>query len=139
MKLTKNFTLEELIKTNHNVNNLPSDFEINSLKTLCEKVLQPIRDKFGYIRITSGYRSAELNKLIGGSTKPLSQHTKGEAVDFRCVNPQIVFEWIRENLEFDQLINEYNYAWIHVSFSKKNRKEVLECKNIKGKKTYIKL
>lgn len=137
MKLTENFTLEEFVKTNHSVDNRPSDKEIKSMQILCEKVLQPIRNKFGYIRITSGYRSPILNKLIGGVKT--SQHVKGEAADFRCVNPEVVFDWVRKNLEFDQLINEYDYSWIHVSFSQHNRNEVYKCDNIKGKKTYTKL
>ena len=90
-----------------------------------------MRDELGPIRITSGYRSKALNRAIGGSSK--SQHCKGEALDVQfwkegqMCNKEI-YKWIlNSGLEFDQMINEFDFAWIHVSLKEnKNRKEVLE-------------
>lgn len=129
MKLTKNFTLKELTKTRTGIPNNPSDIEIERLKVLCEKVLQPLRDIYGSpIIINSGYRSQAVNKKVGGVAT--SQHSRGEAVDItagsRKRNKRL-FDIIKNNLEFDQLINEYDYSWVHVSYTicKPNRKQIL--------------
>ena len=80
MRLSKNFTLAELTKTSVGLPNNPSDVEIERLKILCEKVLQPLRDDFNApIIINSGYRSQQVNKAVGGV--PTSQHLKGESAD----------------------------------------------------------
>lgn len=136
MQLTRNFSLEELIRTNKNVENIPNEAQKEALLHLCVNVLQPIRDEFGAVRITSGYRCEKLNMLVGGSKT--SQHVKGEAADFKCENMAEVFEWIKENLEFDQLINEYNFSWIHVSYSNtRNRKQVLKAVKTKRGTIYV--
>ena len=89
-----------------------------------------MRDSLGPIRITSGYRSPELNRAIGGSNK--SQHCKGEALDLQFwengeMNNKKIYDWIIDSgLEFDQMINEFDYSWIHLSLKEKNnRKDVL--------------
>jgi hypothetical protein len=135
MKLTKNFSLSEFTRTSKQVDNIPHDAEIQALKKLCENVLQPIRDEFGSVTVTSGYRSPTLNRLVGGSSS--SQHCKGEAVDFKVKDMPACFEWIKENLVFDQLINEFNLSWIHVSFAEKNRQQVLKAVKSGGKTVYL--
>lgn len=139
MKLSKNFTLAELTFSptaiQRGIHNEPNQQEIEKLKILVEKVLQPTRDYFNKpVSITSGFRSASLNRAIGGSLN--SQHMRGEAADIRIigVGNDIVWEYIKTFLTFDQLILEHCYAadphrgWVHVSYSEgKNRKEALSC------------
>lgn len=111
------------------INNTPDPETLKTMIITACKVFEPVRRHFGKpILVTSFYRSPELNKVIGGAKN--SQHVKGEAIDIKATagftNKQI-FDWIRDNLDYDQLINEYNYAWIHVSYSiKGNRKQVLK-------------
>lgn len=138
MNLSRNFTLAELTKSQtasrYGIDNQPSARELKCLIDLCENVLQPIRKQFGFFRVTSGYRSPELNQTIGGSRT--SQHVLGQAADFEIAGHANVkvAEWIQANLEYDQLIAEYlskkdgAAGWIHVSYVKgKNRKETLSC------------
>ena len=125
MKLSKNFTLDEFTRsmtaTRLGIDNTPKDEHLEAAKALFENVVQPIRDHFGITRISSGYRSPALNEAIGGSTR--SQHSKGQAVDFECDGQDNleVAKWIRDNLEFDQLILEFD-SWIHLGFAEKNIK-----------------
>ena len=126
MNLTRNFTLSELIKSDtairRGINNNPNAEQIEKLKALCENILQPVRDHFGRVKITSGYRSVELCEAIGSSAR--SQHARAEAADFEVVgvdNAEL-FDWIKFNLQPDQLILEYytpgepNSGWIHCSW-----------------------
>ena len=133
IKLTKNFTLDEMCKSRDarklRINNVPSPKEVARLKVLCEKVLQPLRDYMGApVIINSGYRSPELNKKVGGVRD--SQHVKGEAADIRCKDRQYaekVITFIMMQLEFDQLILERKKGtyWVHVSYTTdhKNRQQ----------------
>lgn len=128
MQLTKNFTLEELVATKTGVENKPTKEIINNLRNLAEKVLQPARDKYGKsITINSGYRSKLVNSKVGGSIK--SSHLTGEAADITTGNKEqnrILFAII-ETLEFDQLIDEKDMSWIHVSYKASgNRKQKLK-------------
>jgi zinc D-Ala-D-Ala carboxypeptidase len=144
MKLSKNFTLQELIKSNTalrlGIDNTPSKEGIMKLTILATSVLQLLRDRIGALRITSGYRSPELNTAIGGSNK--SQHTKCEAVDIQYVkrgrmdNLLIYQALIDLDIEFDQCILEFgdstatsdptSPAWIHLSYKiTDNRRQVL--------------
>ena len=126
MNLSRNFTLSELIKSDtairKGINNNPNAEQIEKLKELCENILQPVRDHFGRVKITSGFRSVELCMAIGSSAR--SQHAKAEAADFECVgvdNAEL-FDWIKNNLEPDQLILEFytpgepNSGGIHCSW-----------------------
>ena len=126
MNLTRNFTLSELIKSDtairKGINNNPNAEQIEKLKALCENILQPVRDHFGRVKITSGFRSVELCEAIGSSSR--SQHARAEAADFEVVgvdNAEL-FDWIKLNLEPDQLILEFytpgepNSGWIHCSW-----------------------
>ena len=126
MNLSRNFTLSELTKSDtairKGINNNPNAEQIEKLKALCENILQPVRDHFGRVKITSGFRSVELCMAIGSSAN--SQHAKAEAADFECVgvdNAELA-DWIKDNLPYDQLIVEYytpgepNSGWIHCSY-----------------------
>ena len=128
MKLTNNFTIEELTRTSSKFVNVPSTVERIALKQLAVNVLQPLRDAYGKpITVNSGYRSPLVNKSVGGV--PMSQHIKGEAADITGGSKQenkVLFEMIKNTLDFDQLINERDYTWIHVSYKTKgNRKQIL--------------
>ena len=126
MELTRNFTLAELIKSDtairKGINNNPNAEQIEKLKTLCEKILQPVRDHFGRVKITSGYRSPELCVAIGSSLN--SQHARAEAADFEVVGVDNcdLADWIKRKLPYDQLILEFytpgepNSGWIHCSW-----------------------
>ena len=147
MNLTRNFTLSELTKSDtairKGINNNPSPEQIEKLKTLCEKILQPVRDHFGRVKITSGFRSVELCLAIGSSQN--SQHAKAEAADFECVGVDNVelFDWIKNNLDPDQLILEFytpgepNSGWIHCSVTEgMDRKQFLHAYREGGKTKY---
>ena len=137
MKLSENFELHELIKSQiaerKSISNNPSTDQINNLKHLCLNVLQPIRSHFDSpVVISSGYRSPELCIAIG--SKPTSQHSEGKAADIEIMNidNKELAMWIKDNIEFDQLILEFykdndpNSGWVHVSYNgDKNRKEFL--------------
>lgn len=142
MMLTRSFSLQELSKSrtamNRGWDNTPPPFAVENLKLLCEHVLQPVRDHFNLpVMISSGYRSANVNRAEGGSVT--SQHMIGQAADFEIfgVHNADIWRFIDEsNLEFDQLIAEHlkindpNAGWIHVSYNaKKNRKQAISCVN----------
>ena len=147
MQLSRNFSLQELIKSDTAIrkgidNNHNSD-KIEKLKLLCENILQPVRDHFGRVKITSGYRSPELCTAIGSSVN--SQHAKAEAADFECVgvdNAELA-DWINRELSYDQLIVEYytpgepNSGWIHCSWiAEKPRASFLWAYRSEGKTKY---
>ena len=148
MKLSANFSLAEYSKSNtatrKGIDNEPSDDHFESAVRLFENVIQPVRDNFGPTRISSGYRSDELNEAIGGSKT--SQHSKGEACDFEIngTDNKEVAEWIIDNLDFDQLILEFytdsdiNSGWIHCSYvdEDSNRAQVLRAVKEDGRTVY---
>ena len=133
MNLSRNFTLQELIKSDTairlNIDNNPNSDQIEKLKALCENVLQPVRDQFGRVKVTSGFRAPELCRAINSSEN--SQHAKAEAADFEClgVDNAELADWIHKNLETDQLILEFytpgepNSGWIHCSWISEGRRE----------------
>lgn len=145
MQLSKNFSLKEMTETSSHLPNNPTQGELNSLGLLVRNVLQPVRDLFGKsITVNSGFRSIAVNKEKGGSDKPISQHTKGEAADLVCEDNAKLFHLIRDHFVFDQLIweggNDNQPAWVHVSYKTQvNRGEKLRMKIVNGKKTYIRL
>lgn len=135
MKLSKNFSLAEITRSNTakriGIKNEPNKEHLNNIQTLIRKVVQPLRDAIGPIRISSGYRSPELNRATSGSNK--SQHCKGQALDLQFwengeMNNKKIYDWILSSgIDFDQMINEFDYSWIHISFNEfKNRKQVLK-------------
>lgn len=145
MNLSKNLTLEEAIRSatakKMGLNNNPSPEIIKTMKLTAEKIFEPLREKVGAIRVTSFYRSPELNRAIKGSTS--SQHMKGEAIDMQgiSVSNRRLFEEALNLPQFDQIIYEFgnseNPDWIHVSFSKtRNRKQVLRATRTAGGTKY---
>ena len=129
------FTLKEFVKSNTaarmGINNNPSEDVKKNIELLVENILDPLREKFGKpIIVTSGYRCKELNKAVGGAAK--SQHMSGEAADIRTVedsksaNKELFNLIIELGLPFDQLINEHDYDWVHVSYGKRNRRMILK-------------
>ena len=137
MKLSQHFSYQEFIKSQtaarKGIKNEPDDAQLYSMKMVCMNILEPIRTTFERpVIITSGFRSPELCVAIGSSTN--SQHAKGEAADFELpgFDNKEVAEWVRSNLNFDQLILEYytpddpSSGWIHCSVvEENNRKECL--------------
>jgi hypothetical protein len=137
MKLSANFELFELTKSQvadrKGISNNPSPDHIDNLKSLCINILQPIRSEFDRpVIISSGFRSAELCIAIG--SKPTSQHSEGKAADLEIpgVDNMELAMWIKNNLNFDQLILEFykdgepNSGWVHVSWAgEDNRNQTL--------------
>ena len=147
MNLSRNFTLSELIKSDtairKGINNNPNAEQIEKLKALCENILQPVRDHFGRVKVTSGFRSVELCTAIGSSAN--SQHAKAEAADFEVIGTDNaeLFDWIKANLTPDQLIlafytpGEPNSGWIHCSWgADQPRASFLHAYKSEGKTKY---
>lgn len=113
------------------IRNEPSDNELSAMKVVAEKCFEPLREWYGKpIKINSFFRSGELNKRVGGSVT--SQHCKGEAIDLTGGSKEEnkkIFTWCKDNLIYDQLINEYDYSWVHISFKVgSNRNQILVIK-----------
>lgn len=121
----KYFSLKELCRTNTGFLNIPNQIQNANLQLLIEKVLDPARELLGEaITVNSGFRSPMVNNAVKGAKK--SQHLTGQAADIKCSDNKKLFELIRDNFEYDQLINEHDFSWIHVSFSSEhNRKQIL--------------
>lgn len=110
------------------IDNTPSQEVLEAMELVAEKCFEPLRDWYAKpLTVSSFFRCEKLNKKTGGSAT--SQHVKGEAIDIDTGdkdNNMLIFDWLKDNVEFDQLINEYDYSWVHVSYSKrKNRKQIL--------------
>jgi hypothetical protein len=153
MQLSEHLSLAEVIRSEtakrRGISNMPTDAHLANFKLLAEKVFEPIRNNFGKpIHISSGYRSAALNKAIGGASS--SQHCSGEAIDIDMdgsahgITNKMVFDYIKDNLEFDQLIAEFpkkgNLSWVHVSYESngKQRKQILVAKKSGSSTKYTK-
>jgi hypothetical protein len=149
MNLSKNLSLAEMISSEsakrNGIKNEPTAEHLENMKNLAVNVFQPIRDHFNVpIHISSGYRSLALNKAIKGSLS--SQHCSGEAMDIDMDGTDItnakIFNYIKDNLVFDQLIWEFgtdkNPDWVHVSYESKGkqRKQVLKAIKKNGKTAY---
>ena len=141
MNLSAHVTLAEFqsspTATTHGIKNEMNESQIASAKLLCENVFEPLRIHLNTpIQISSGFRSTQLNKMIKGSST--SQHCKGEAMDIKIGAKG--FNFIKDKLNFDQLIwefgNDENPQWVHVSYSKRNRKQVLKATKKNGKTIY---
>jgi zinc D-Ala-D-Ala carboxypeptidase len=151
MKLSEHLDLSEVTKSDmakrKGISNEPTPEHLENFKKLAENIFEPIRNHFKQpIFISSGYRSKELNTAIGGSLT--SQHCSGEAIDIdmdgrsNTVTNKAVFEYIKNNLNFDQLIWEFgtdsNPDWVHVSYEStgRQRKQVLKAVRVNGNTTY---
>ena len=145
MNLSKHVTVNEFCFSptaiRAGIKNVMSLQQLENATLLCEKVFEPLRSHVGKpIKINSGFRSPSLNRAIGGSSS--SQHCKGQAMDLELHDKEL-FDWIIDNLEFDQLIAEFgndtHFAWFHISYTRsKNRKEVLRATKKAGKTVYSK-
>lgn len=130
--LSPNFTLEELTATATGLPNVPNDVERYKLFIVANYLLQPIRNKFGAVHVTSGFRSEAVHEAIkssqGAPTASKSQHLLGEAVDFIPeVSLEDVYSWAKENLVYGQIIIESNNGkkWIHISLPRVDRPNMM--------------
>ena len=150
MQLSENLSLAEVIRSEtakrNGISNKPNPRHLENLKIVAVNIFQPIRNFFQRaIHLSSGYRSEELNAFIKGSAS--SQHCTGEALDIDMDGTEVtnkeIFDYIKDNLEFDQLIWEFgtndNPDWVHVSYkaSGKQRKQILKATKVKGKTVYV--
>lgn len=153
IKLSEHISYKEATRSEtairYGLDNTPDEETLSNMMLLAEKVFEPARKHFEVpLYISSFYRSLEVNAKIGGS--PTSQHCFGKAIDIDCdvfgeiTNLQLLY-WIKDNLEFDQLIWEFDNpdgspAWVHVSYNKdNNRNECLRAYKIKGETKYEKI
>ena len=145
IQFTKNFSLQELLLTSHRKfdeeqYNPPAEV-IENLRALCVNILQPVRDALGSpVNLNSGYRCPSLNRSIGGAKN--SQHMTGHAADIIDLNNgnENLFKKIKElNLPFDQMIDEFGFRWVHVSYDPiRNRRQILQAvKNGRGQTVYV--
>lgn len=137
MKLSPNFTLDELTVTNQRVRNEANEEEIKHLKALAVNILQPLRDAIGKpIHINSAFRSESVNRLVKG--EPTSQHRLGQAADIRVdgmTSKQVAKKIIELKLPYDQVIEEFG-RWVHVSYSYRNRRQQLTAVSDNGRTIY---
>ena len=150
MRLSKNLTLKEAIKSNtatrKGIDNTPDQWAIHNLVAVAENIFQPIRDHFGVpIGVSSGFRGKDLNKAIGGSK--YSQHMIGEALDLdadmygKVTNAEI-FNYVKNNLDWDQMIWEFGDDeepnWVHISYKEggPNRKQIKRARRDEKGRTY---
>lgn len=128
----KYFTIKELCKsstaTQRGIDNTPNSEIVNNLEQLVDNILDPLREEYGKpINVTSGYRCDTLNKAVGGSKT--SYHKYGLAADItagsKTENKKLFKIAQQLDLSFDQLIDEKNYSWIHISYSTEPRKQIL--------------
>jgi len=128
------------------IDNEPNEEQLSNMKLVAEKIFEPVRTHFKVpIKVNSFFRSPDLNKAIGGSTR--SQHCKGQAIDIDDTYGKIknsdIYWWIKENLDFDQMIWEFgnndNPDWVHVSYVSpdKNRNRCLKAYRDDGKTKYM--
>jgi hypothetical protein len=144
INLSANFLLWEFVTSSTadllRIDNTPTSGEIKNLERLCKQILQPARDALGALKITSGFRSEELNKAVGGARN--SAHRQGHAADVIPINvgTKQFAKWVNDNCEFDQIILEFgtleNPNWIHVSADPRNRKQVIKASNSGGTTVY---
>ena len=149
MRISKHISYKEATQSQtavrKGINNEPDAYQLQNMQVLAEKVFEPLREHFGVpIAINSFFRSQKLNKAIGGAAG--SQHTQGRAIDIDDtlggVSNKQMFDWIRENLDYDMLIWEFgnnsNPDWVHISYvsESENRKRVLKASKKNGKTVY---
>lgn len=132
MKISEHISFDEATKSQtairKNISNIPNEHQLQCMKDTAEACFEPLRKWWGKpLIISSFFRCEALNEAVGGSKT--SQHCKGEAMDIDTGDYESnkkIFEWCKSNLVFDQLINEYDFSWVHISFSKNsNRNQTL--------------
>jgi hypothetical protein len=130
--ISKHITFEEATKSptaiRNGIKNEPNAQELSNMKLVAEKCFEPLREWYGKpIRVNSFFRCEKLNTLVKGSKT--SQHVEGKAIDMDAGSKEEnkkLFDWCKANLVFDQIINEYDYSWVHISYNaSKNRNQIL--------------
>lgn len=133
--ISTNITYEEATQSptakRLGIDNTPDEVVLYRMKVVAQECFEPLRNWYGKpIKINSFYRCPELNVIVGGSKN--SQHCKGEAIDMSAGSKEEnkkLFDWCKANLVYDQLINEYDFSWVHISFREKdNRNQTLVIK-----------
>jgi hypothetical protein len=129
--ITYNEAVRSQTATRHKIDNTPNDEQLSNMKIVARLCFDPIREFYGKpLRVSSFFRCKALNTKIKGSRT--SQHMEGKAIDIDAGSVEEnkrIFAWAVGNLEFDQIINEYNFSWVHISFNQgKNRKQILVIK-----------
>ena len=133
--ISKHITVDEAVLSptalRAKIDNTPNDDVLEAMQHVANNLFEPLREWYGKpIKINSFYRCEKLNKLVKGA--PTSQHVKGEAIDISAGGKEEnkkLFDWVKSHIEFDQLINEYDYTWVHISLRKNNnRNQVLVVK-----------
>lgn len=113
------------------IKNDPTPEQLQAMKLVATECFEPLRFWYGNpIKINSFFRCAALNKAVGGAVN--SQHSTGQAIDISAGSKEEnkkLFDWCKANLKFDQLINEYDFSWVHISYKATgNRQQVLAIK-----------
>jgi len=128
MRISKHISIEEATLSptglRLGIDNTPNEEILANMKLVAERCFEPIRNWYGKpIKVNSFYRCDALNKAVKGSAT--SQHVQGKAMDINTgtkAGNKLIYEWAKNNLIFDQLINEYDYAWVHISYNKNNNR-----------------
>jgi hypothetical protein len=128
MRISKHISIEEATLSptglRLGIDNTPNEDVLINMKLVAERCFEPIRNWYGRpIKVNSFYRCEALNKAVKGSAT--SQHVQGKAIDISTgtkAGNKLIYEWAKNNLIFDQLINEYDYAWVHISYNKNNNR-----------------
>jgi hypothetical protein len=128
MRISKHISIEEATLSptalRLGIDNTPNEEVLINMKLVAERCFEPIRNWYNQpIKVNSFYRCEALNKAVKGSAT--SQHTQGKAMDISTgtkAGNKLIYEWAKNNLIFDQLINEYDYAWVHISYNKNNNR-----------------
>lgn len=128
MKISKNISIDEATLSptalRLGIDNTPNEDVLVNMKLVAERCFEPIREWYGKpIKVNSFYRCDALNKAVKGSAT--SQHVEGKAIDISTgtkAGNKLIYDWAKENLIFDQLINEYDYSWVHISYNKNNNR-----------------
>jgi hypothetical protein len=128
MRISKHISIEEATLSptglRLGIDNTPNEDVLVNMKLVAERCFEPIRNWYGKpIKVNSFYRCEALNRAVKGSLT--SQHVQGKAIDISTgtkAGNKLIYDWAKENLIFDQLINEYDYSWVHISYSKNNNR-----------------
>ena len=128
MRISKHISIEEATLSptalRLGIDNTPNEDVLVNMKLVAERCFEPIRNWYGKpIKVNSFYRCEALNRAVKGSLT--SQHVEGKAIDISTgtkAGNKLIYDWAKENLIFDQLINEYDYAWVHISYNKNNNR-----------------
>jgi uncharacterized protein YcbK (DUF882 family) len=134
-QISKHITIDEATFSSkavaNKISNVPNESQLEAMQHVAVNLFEPLREWYGKpIKINSFFRNLEVNKLVGGSST--SQHCKGEAIDINAgskAENKKLFDYVCKNLAFDQVINEYDFTWVHISLKAKgNRKQILVIK-----------